>query len=379
MKRLTLLLFLAACGKDAPPPAPTIGADPHAAHGAPSGYAPTTLDPARARAMGLTTTKIEERDFTKELRTTGVIVLDETRTAHIHPKVRGWIDGIAATFAGKKVRAGEALCSIYSQEVYAAELEYLAILDQTRARVIPPGELAALEKNAQEKLIAAAKRRLALWDVPAGEIDRLERTREARRTFPLLASRSGTVVARQAVDGMFVDPSLELYTISDLGKLWILADVYETDAPHVKVGTHAVIEVQGGDRLETEVSFIPPTLDEATRTMKARFDVDNEDGRFKPGSFATIRMHLPMGRGLGVPDSAVIRTGARAVVFVVHGEHVQPREVTLGPLVAGHFRVESGLRSGEEVATGAQFLLDSETRLRATSGPAGDGGGHVHP
>jgi len=331
---------------------------------APPGYAPVTVDPSRVAALQLTTVPVEERDFKRTFRTVGVVTLDETRTAHVHAKVRGWIDTIHVDFTGRKVSAGEPLCSIYSQDVYSAEIELVSLL---KGPSVPSG---------QDALQDAARRRLALWDVPKSEIDRLVSTLEPRRSFPLLAPRAGTVIAKQALQGMFVDPSVELYTLSDLSRVWVLADVYESDVPNVSVGGRAKLTIEGQRApLEGQVSFLAPTLDETTRTRKVRFELENPGGKYLPGAFATVEMELPMGRGLAIPESAVIRTGTRSIAFVAHGEHLEPRELKLGPLVGDSYQVESGVSPGERVATGAQFLLDSESRLRATSG---QGAGHAH-
>jgi Cu(I)/Ag(I) efflux system membrane fusion protein len=205
---------------------------------------------------------------------------------------------------------------------------------------------------------------------------RLETTRQPKRTFMLKAPRSGVVVAKEAIQGMFVDPSVELYTISDLSHTWVLADVYEDDVPYVHVGDHAHLTIQGREGgFHAAVAFVPPTLDEATRTMKVRFELDNKDGSLRPGGFVSVALDVPLGRGLAVPESAVILTGTRALVFVVQGNRAEPREIKVGPLVGDHYRVDAGLAAGELVATGAQFLLDSESRLQASSAPRG---GHVH-
>lgn len=333
----------------------------------PPGYAPVTIEANRKDALQLSLAPIEEREFTRVARTVGVVTLDETNSAHVHSKVRGWIDGINVDFVGKKVKAGETLCSIYSQEVYSAEIEFLSLL----GRMPGPG--------ANDPLLDAARKRLALWDVPAGEVARLESTREARRTFPLLAPRSGVVVSKEAIQGMFVEPSLELYTLSDLSRVWVLVDVYETDVPYVHIGDHAGLSIEGASAsVDSKVAFLAPTIDEATRTRKVRFELENKDGRYLPGAFASAELNLSLGKGLAIPENAVIRTGTRSIVFVAHGEqgeHLQPREITLGPLIGDRYRVEAGLSLGDRVATGAQFLLDSESRLRATSIP---GGGHAH-
>ena len=326
----------------------------------PPGYAPVMLDDKQAAAMGLATAVVEQRALSRTVRTVGVVAFDETRTTHVHAKVRGWIDSIQANFVGRTVRAGQQLCAIYSQDVFAAESELVGLLD----------------RPANDPLLAAARRRLALWDVPKSEIERLEKTREPNRTFPLLAPHAGVIVAKSAIEGTFVDPSTELYTLSDLSKVWVLVDLYERDAPYVHVGDHAKLTIEGeASPLEGTIAFLAPTIDEATRTVKARFVVDNKVGRLRPGAFVSAELPLAMGSGLVVPESAVIRTGTRSIVFLVHGNHIQPREVTLGPAAGDVYRVESGLVAGDRVATGAQFLLDSESRLRASSGT---GGGHVH-
>lgn len=344
-----------------PPVAEHASHGAHAEHGEmPAGYAAVTVDPAQAAAIGLATAAVEQRDLTRIVRTVGIVGFDETRTTHVHAKVRGWIDTIQANFVGRSVRAGQPLCSIYSQDVYAAESELVGLLDR------PQGD----------PLVAAARRRLALWDVPKAEIARLESSREPSRTFSLSAPRSGTIVAKAAIEGTFVEPSTELYTLSDLARLWIVVDLYDRDAPYVHIGDHAKLTIEGlGAPLDAIVGFLAPTIEESTRTLKARFVVDNRDGRLRPGAFVSAEMTLAIGTGLTIPESAVIRTGTRSIVFLVHGEHVQPREVTLGPSSGELYRVEAGLTTGDRVATGAQFLLDSESRLRASSSP---GGGHVH-
>jgi Cu(I)/Ag(I) efflux system membrane fusion protein len=337
------------------------GQESHEGHGAaPPGYAPVTVDEAQAQAIGLASATVEQRELTRTVRTVGVVGFDETRTTHVHAKVRGWIETIQANFIGRTVKTGQPLCSIYSQDVFAAESELVGLLD----------------RPANDPLVAAARRRLALWDVPKSEIERLEKTREPSRTFPLLAPRPGVVVAKAAIEGTFVDPSTELYTLSDLSKLWVQVDLYERDAPYVHVGDHAKLSIEGeATPIDATVDFLAPTIDEATRTVKARFVVDNRSGKLRPGAFASAELTLSLGSGLVIPESAVILTGKRAIVFLIHDSHIQPREIVLGPSAGEMYRVESGLEAGDRVATSAQFLLDSESRLRASSG---GGGGHVH-
>ena len=350
--------------------------------GVPSGYAPVPLDSRAAERLDLTTALVEEREFKKTLRTVGAVSVDETRSSHVHPKVRGWIDQVFVNFTGKPVKQGAALCTIYSPEILSAELELLALLDQagptpSSAPSAPKNDFSDIERRARSVTLDAARRRLSLWDVPASEVERLEKTREPQKSFTLVAPRSGTVVSKQAIAGMYVDASAELYLLSDLARVWVLIDLYEADVPFVKVGDSAnlVIEGVGPDPISAKIAFLYPTIDEATRTLKARFELDNRDRRLRPGAFVTAQMEIAMGKGLGVPESAVLKTGSRNIVFVVEEGRAVPRDVQVGPSVSGWYRVSSGLTPGERVATGAQFLLDSESRIRATSQP---GGLHAH-
>jgi membrane fusion protein, copper/silver efflux system len=349
---------------------------PNRAGEAPTGYAPVSITPERARAIGLRLEPVEERDFSRVVRTTGAVVLDETRTSHVHSKVRGWVESVSADFVGRNVTAGAPLCTLYSQEVLAAELEFLSVLSQA-----PPqaslGAVGEAERSARDQLVMAARRRLELWDVPAAEIARLEQTREPKRTFTLAAPRSGVVVAKQALAGMFIDPAVELYVISDTRKLWVLADIYESDVPGVRLGAKATLSIEGlPARVPAQVAFLPPTVDEATRTLKVRFNVDNQAGSIRPGAFATVELGIELGRSLAVPEAAVIHAGREAIAFVSADGTLHPRGLQLGPLVGGYYAVRSGLAAGDAVATGAQFLIDSESRLRATSGKGPSHGGH---
>lgn len=351
----------------------------HSGHASiPSGYAMIPRDPAREAGLALSTAKVEERRFQRTIRTNGVVALDETGTAHVHSKVRGWIEQVSANFIGKQVRAGAPLCTIYSQEVYGAQLEFISVLEQTSGRAAGTGAFADVEKAASEKLLAAARRRLALWDVPTAEVERLEKSRKPSRTFAIVAPRSGIVVSKQAIPGMFIDPGSELYVISDTAKLWVLADVYGNDLPWIELGTPAKLTVEGLEAPLTNVpiAFLPPTIEETTRTLKVRFELDNREHRIRPGAFATVEMSIDLGPGLAVPESSVILNGDHAVAFVVDEKNITPRALELGPLVDGYYRVREGLMAGDSVATGAQFLIDSESRLRATSSPGAAHAGH---
>jgi len=359
-------------------PAPSGGEPAGHVAGAPSGYASITVDTAQLRAFGLATAKVEHRHLVRALRTVGIVTLDETRTSHVHARVRGFVESVSANFTGKTVKRGEPLCGVFSQEVLAAQLELIALVRQKRALAgSPAGHLLGDASASWDTLIEASRQRLFVWNVPRGQVDRVERTLAPVRMFGLSAPRAGVIVAKRAFVGAYVEPGTELYVISDLSKLWVQLDVYEADVPYVRMGDTAKLTIEGVSETVTgTIAYLAPTIDEATRTLKVRLDVDNTAGTLRPGAFVNAELSLMVGHGLVLPESAVIRTGARNIVFVVHGEHIQPREVKLGPLVEGAYRVDAGVTAGEEVATGAQFLIDSESRLRATSVPGGAHAGH---
>ncbi len=344
----------------------------------PAGYTAISIDPARASAMGLATARVEQRAFRRSIRTSGIVVLDETRTSHVHSKVRGWVETVTANFVGKTIKAGTPLCTVYSQEVYAAQLEFLSVLDRTPTKSDATGSFADAERSATKQLLAAARRRLSLWDVPEAQVARIEQTRHPERTFTLVAPRSGIIVSKQAIAGIFIDPGTELYVVSDVSHLWMLADVYAADVPWLQPGSAASLRVEGleTEPLDAKIGFLPPTIDETTRTLKVRFELDNKTARIRPGAFATVEMGVDLGSSLAIPESAVIHAGDRSIVFVVKGSEIEPRAVDLGPIAEGYYRVLRGVEDGEAVAVGAQFLIDSESRLRATSGPGAGHAGH---
>jgi Cu(I)/Ag(I) efflux system membrane fusion protein len=338
----------------------------------PVGYAHVPLTGEMARRLDLTTASVAMRRFTRKLHAYGAVVPDETRTSHVHAKVRGWIEAIAVDFTGREVTQGEELCTIYSPEVYSAQLELLSMLASPAAQ--GPGEFVQADRQVRSQVIAAARRRLQLWDVPPGEIQKLMRTRKPVRAFTLLAPRSGTVVDKQALAGLYVDAASELYTVSDLSRLWVEVDLTGQDARHVHIGDQVQLTIEGAT-VHAPITFLAPGVDEATRTVRARVELDNTNRQHRPGSFATAELSVELGESLGIPAEAVVRTGARNLVFVVMPTHVEPREVQLGETADGWVQVKSGLTAAETVATDAQFLLDSESRIRASSG---QGGGHAH-
>jgi Cu(I)/Ag(I) efflux system membrane fusion protein len=210
-------------------------------------------------------------------------------------------------------------------------------------------------------------------DVPPEEIAFLEKTRTPKKTVAINSPRYGVVIQKNAQRGMGVNPDMDLYVIADLSNIWVKADIYEYDIPFVRLGQKSTLSFDAlpGKTLKGTVKFISPILDETTRTIKVRFEFDNRNQLLKPGMYATVELSIDMGQGLAVPEEAVIDTGKRKIVFVAKGEgRFEAREVELRNKADNFYPVLSGLSKDELVATGAQFLLDSESRLKATAGGA---------
>jgi RND family efflux transporter MFP subunit len=329
------------------------------------GRSAVKVPPERAQLLGIRSVPVGSGFTGGAVRTVGRVALDERRREVVHAKYEGYVEKLVVDFTGKPVRKGEPLLTIYSPELVAAQKEYLVARGaQTR---LGDSSVAGVARGGAE-LAEASRQRLRSFDVGPEEIAALEKTGTPRRTVTLRSPVSGVVVEKTAVEGMKVSPADRLYEIADLSHVWILADVYEKDLGSVRVGLPArvTLATQPGGEWRGTVSFVSPTVKSDTRTVEARIDVDNAGGVLKPDMFVNVSLDGAPSAALIVPESAVIPTGERTLVFVDKGDgHYEPREVALGVRVAGGYEVRRGLAAGERVVVSANFLLDSESSLRA--------------
>lgn len=315
------------------------------------------------RKFGITYGTVEIRPLATETRTTGVITFDETRIAQVAPKFSGFADRLYVNFTGQPVRRGQPLLEIYSPELVAAQQELL--LAGQLQRDIGRSPVPGVSGNSGD-LLAAARRRLQLWDISDGQIDAILRTGRVRRTLTLFAPVSGVVVEKKVLQGQATMAGESLYTIADLSDVWVDVQLREADAAAVSPGSGAVIEVSGlpGRGFDGRVTYVYPTLDSVSRALRARVVVMNSGGILKPGMYATVRLLTPGRSALTVPNSAVLRTGERNVVFVDMGNgELMPHDVEIGRTATDYVEILSGLEVGQRVVTSAQFLLDSESNL----------------
>jgi Cu(I)/Ag(I) efflux system membrane fusion protein len=331
-----------------------------------SGLAPVQLTEEGIRLAGVRTATAVEGLLARTIRTVGTVTADETRIHHFHTRVSGWVEKLYVNFTGQLVRQGQPVVSIYSPELLASQEEFLRA--RAAAAQFAASELPEVRKGGEE-LLSAARRRLLLFDVPEEFVAELERTGTPQRTVTLLAHGSGYVTSKGIFEGQQVEPGMmDLFTISDLSHVWIDADFYEYEASLLRLGQEArlTLPYDPAVRLTGRIAYIYPTLDPETRTLKVRFDFANPDLKLKPGMFANVGLDTGGAQGVIIEDSAIIDTGERQVVFVsLGGGRFEPRQVRASVRSEGKALVVTGVAAGEQVVVRANFLLDSESQLRA--------------
>jgi Cu(I)/Ag(I) efflux system membrane fusion protein/cobalt-zinc-cadmium efflux system membrane fusion protein len=306
--------------------------------------------------MGVRVTPVKRGTLTRIIRALGRVDFDEARIATVNMKFDGWIEKLYVNETGQPVKRGQPLFAVYSPELLASQREYAQILKSN----IKGPHSAHLKQSARQRLMH--------FDIPKGFVARIEKTGSTQRALVFGSPKSGFVIHKTALEGTFVKQGANLFTIADLNALWILADVYEFDAPWVIVGQEATVELDylPGQDQKASVEYIYPTLDQKSRTLQVRLRLPNPKVALKPGMFATVRIHAePVGRALLVPTEAVIHSGERHIVFVSKGKGLfEPRDVKLGVRGDQNYQVLEGLEEDEQVVVSGQFLLDSESRLK---------------
>jgi Cu(I)/Ag(I) efflux system membrane fusion protein len=326
------------------------------------------VSPERLQSIGVKFDLVAQRPLERQIRTVGRVEVDETRLAHVNIKIEGWIDELFVNYTGERVKKNQLLFTVYSPELVATQQEYLLALKSRRT--LGRSEFQEVAAGAQS-LLEAAQQRLRLWDIPDHQIEELARTGKVLKALHNHSPIHGTVINKVALVGMHVNPGDELYTIADLSHIWIIADIYEYELPLIKVGQTATVTLSydPGTVLQGKVTFIYPTLDAQTRTAKVRFELDNPEEQLKPGMYANVELTIPLGTRLVIPREAVLESGERQVIFIHHGGGaLEWRTVKLGTRAGDWIEVLDGLKEGDHVVTSANFLIDSESRLKTAVG-----------
>jgi Cu(I)/Ag(I) efflux system membrane fusion protein len=307
--------------------------------------------------MGLTLGTVEKRVLTRDVRTSARIVADETRISMVTTKVEGWVEKLFVSVTGQSVRKGDPLLAIYSPQLVSAQQEYLSLLPAA-------GDVSESAKP----LIASARQRLQLWDVSEEQITKLEKTRQVEKTLTLYAPAGGFVTEKNVLAGQKIMPGDSLMVVTDLSVVWGDADIYESDLPYVQMGMpmDLALPYWPGKAFSGKVSFLSPSLNRETRTLKIRLEIPNPESLLKLEMYADARLNYSLGEKPAVPETAVMRTGERDYAFRDSGDgKLIPSEVKLGVRANGYYEVLSGLNAGDRVVTSANFLVDSESSMRA--------------
>ncbi|MBL4901898.1 efflux RND transporter periplasmic adaptor subunit [Desulfotalea psychrophila] len=323
------------------------------------------IDPVLVQKIGVRIGMAMERSMSRLITAPARVTFNEESLAMVHSKFSGWAEQVMVNKTGEYVRKGQTLLSIYSPELVSTQEEYL--LAMANARVLNLSSMKEIRDDAR-RLVESTRKRLAYFDIPEKVIRQLEQSGEVQRDLPIDSPFSGTVIDIGVEAGHFITPKQRLYRIVDLSTVWVYADVYEPDLPWIREDDMAMISVasQPGKKFSGTIDYVYPYEEGTTRTVRVRLIFDNKNGMLKPGMFADITIHAgKRDKVLAVPSEAIVRSGDKEQVFVVTGPGTfEPREVVTGVQADSYVEIIRGLKQHESVVTSAQFLIDSESKLR---------------
>lgn len=318
--------------------------------------------------IGLKTGVVERGASVETVRFNGRVAVDETRVTRVQTRLEGWIEKVAVDSTARLVEKGETMLTLYSPELVASQREYLLArqAQEHLGHSMVGGVGASSERMAQ----AALERLRHHWGLSEEDLKELERTGEPRRTFSVKAPSRGIVLERMAFASQMAKPEMDLFKLADLSKVWILAEVYESDAAQVRPGMAATIEpaYAPGRRMRARVTSIVPQVNTETRTITVRLEAENPDYFLKPDLWVNVDFGFGRGDRLRVPEDAVVDTGRTRIVYVDLGQgRFEPRAVQAGERYEGKVEILAGLKEGERIVTSGAFLVDSESRMRSGS------------
>jgi Cu(I)/Ag(I) efflux system membrane fusion protein len=329
------------------------------------------VSPEKQQLIGVRYGMAESSAGVRTFRASGKVAYNETAIVRVHTRVEGWIDRVFADFTGQLVNKGQPLLTFYSPEMLATQQEFLlALKGKEIMRASPMKE--SMEHS--DSLLQASRKRLELWDLSESQINQIARTNQPITNITLYSPIGGYVTARNAFPKQRVTPEMELYTIADLRTVWIMADVFENEAPAVALGQAVTIDpaYQPGKSLRAKVNYIQPQVDPMTRTLKIRLEAENPSLLLKPDMFVDVQFRATTPARVYVPAEAVLDTGARQTVFVDRGNGLlEPRQVEIGERLGDRIEIRKGLKSGERIVVSGNFLIDSESQLKAAMGAMG--------
>lgn len=317
--------------------------------------------------MGVTFGTAEFTMNSQTISTTGQIAIDETRVVRVHAKTEGWIEQTFVNYTGSVVQKGQPMFTMYSPELLASQQELLLALEARKT--MQHSSMHTLRVSG-DSLVEAARRRLSLWDLTPEQIAAVESTGKPVKAITVYAPADGYVMEREAFPNQKIGPEMKLYTLADLSRVWVFADIFEADAPSVRMGSRARVTLPGSSQaLTAMVTNIQPVVEASTRTLKARLELPNPGYKLRPSMWVGVELSVGGGRKLTVPAEAVIDSGATKVIYVDRGSgNLEPRRVETGARFGDRVEVVRGLNAGERIVTSGAFLLNSESQMRSATG-----------
>jgi Cu(I)/Ag(I) efflux system membrane fusion protein len=333
--------------------------------GAPSALQIST---EKQQLIGVRTTEVRRTSATHVFRLTGRVVPDETRIYRVTGKVEGWVREIYAPTTGSLVKKGEPLVGVFGRDYRMMQQSYVFALNAAERAKEGAGTFDAVEQNrlpVQETLAA-----LHSAGVDETQIEEIAKTRQPQLDTRLMAPVSGFVQARNVFPNQKFEPGSELYRIIDISRVWIVADLYSSEAQYVRPGAPVRISLPAYPQrtFSARVSNVPPEFDSVSRTLKLRLEADNPDFALRPDMLVDIEASAALPSAVTVPADAVMDAGLTHTVYIDRGEgRFEPRMVETGWRYDNQVEIVKGLEAGERVVSAATFLIDSESRLHSTA------------
>ncbi|MFQ5743897.1 MAG: efflux RND transporter periplasmic adaptor subunit [Acidobacteriota bacterium] len=325
------------------------------------------IDPVFVQNIGVQTEEVKRTDIPFTIRTVGNLTYNDRQVALVNTKYEGWIEKVYVNYVGEPVHKGQKLFEVYSPQLVTTQKEYLQALDY--ARRMAAGPYPNIAERARS-LLESARERLSYWDITDEQISELEESGHPRRTLAVTSAVDGVMVEKmnQALEGMYVNPGMNLYKLVDLSTIWVEVEIFENQVPWLKLGQRAVIELpyEPGSRYVGKVRYLYPFFNNKTRTMKVSIELQNPGQKLRADMYANVTFEVPSARNvLAVPEEAVIQSGTRNIVVLDQGNGTfKVTEVTLGVNGSDMWEVTDGIEEGDRVVVSAQFLIDSESSLK---------------
>ncbi len=317
----------------------------------------------RQQQIGVTYATVETKPLHHAIRAVGKVAPDTQRVWRVVARAGGYVQDLGVSSSGEVVKKGQVLLTLYSPELLTTQRE---LIDLLAMRDRSPKGPHSARADAQG-LIKSAERRLQLWNITEEQIAKIEQTRQAEESLPILSKVDGIVQTLPVTQGMTIAPGNTLVDVADLSEVWVWGDFYQEELPMLRVGQEVTVTSDSypGEQFRGQLSLVDPFINDMKRTGRVRLDIRNPELKLKPEMYVDVLLEMDMGRSLVVPVSAIMPTGKRNIAFVDKGEgKLEPRFLELGGKFGDVYAVKSGVKEGERVVSSANFLIDAESKIQ---------------